>query len=210
MESVEIGVQQLDTCKSLPVYATEGSAGLDLSVSISNPVSIEPGEILKLPTGVIFDIPEGYFGLFVPRSGTAFRAGITLINSPGIVDSDWVLESMFLLVNHGKSTYVVQPGERLGQMIFLPYPKVKLKIVESVESRKTRTGGLGSTGTTVVINHTDNLTTHNRSGVNVVTTGGKTLGEAVRAEIEATKKIVVKNTYEEAVEEGKTGRKSNC
>lgn len=128
----------------LPSYATPGSAGMDLRSS--ERTKIEPGEYKAIGTGLYMEIPEGYEGQVRPRSGLALKRGVTLLNSPGTIDSDYRGEIRIILINHGKETFSIEPGDRIAQMVFAR--AVTAKFIETNELKDTeRSGsGFGSTG----------------------------------------------------------------
>lgn len=131
-----------------PEYATVDSAGLDLKANINNPIVLLPLERMLVPTGLIMEIPPGYFGMICPRSGLALKKGLTVINSPGIVDSDFRSQVQVILINLSNNEISIEPGDRIAQIVFLAYEKANTQIVSSVEelSITQRTGGFGSTG----------------------------------------------------------------
>ncbi len=130
----------------LPSYATEHAAGLDLRAAITEPVTLKPLERVLIPTGFVFEIPEGYEGQIRPRSGLALRKGITLLNSPGTVDADYRGEVKVLLINLGQEPVTVERGERIAQMIIAPVSRAELVEVEEVSTTLRGDGGFGSTG----------------------------------------------------------------
>lgn len=146
MSKVELKVERLEHAKSLPVYATGGSAGMDLTFASDDELVLEPGERTKLPTGIKLEIPLGYEGQIRPRSGLAYKAGISLTNCVGTVDSDYRGEVQVLIINHGKEPYTFKPGERIAQLLIAPTLQVELVEVESVDSTERGEGGFGSTG----------------------------------------------------------------
>ncbi len=146
MSKLKLKVERLEHCKALPEYATGGAAGMDLCLASDEPVVLEPGQRTKLPTGIKVEIPNGYEGQVRPRSGLADRAGISLTNCVGTVDSDYRGEVKVLVINHGQETYTFQPGERIAQMLITPVPEVELIEVESVNETERGEGGFGSTG----------------------------------------------------------------
>lgn len=131
-----------------PCYATDGSAGMDLRACLDGPAEIRPGKVVRIPTGVaLFVRDAGHFIFLAPRSGLSARRGIVLANTVGIVDSDYQDEIVVALLNRGKSKYIVQPGERVCQALFLPVARAELKFVEEFSETTARnTGGFGSTG----------------------------------------------------------------
>lgn len=131
-----------------PSYATDGAAGMDLRACLDGPMEIRPGKTARIPTGVaLFVRDPRYFILLAPRSGLSVRRGIVLANTVGIVDSDYQDEIVVALLNRGKSKYIVQPGERVCQALFLPVVRAELNFVEEFSQITERnTGGFGSTG----------------------------------------------------------------
>ena len=134
---------------SLPVYATEGAAGLDLRAAIPEPLPIVPGGTVKVPTGLAVALPAGHEGQVRPRSGLAFRYGITVLNAPGTIDEDYRGEIAVLLVNHGAEIHTLQPGDRIAQLVVAPVTRVSIETIETLEelgSTDRGQGGFGSTG----------------------------------------------------------------
>jgi dUTP pyrophosphatase len=147
MESVKLKVKRLPHCKDLPRYATPGSAGLDLTAAIEKPLVLEPGKRTGIPTGLVVEIPAGYEGQVRPRSGLAARAGITLTNCVGTIDSDYRGELAVLVINLGDEPYTFEPGERIAQLLITPVPRVEVIEVEDTTITMERgEGGFGSTG----------------------------------------------------------------
>jgi len=130
----------------LPVYATEHAAGLDLRAALEEPVVLKPFERALIPTGFVFEIPEGYEGQIRPRSGLALKKGVTLLNSPGTVDADYRGEVKVLLINLGQEPVTIERGERIAQMIITPVVKAQVVEVEMVSTTARGEGGFGSTG----------------------------------------------------------------
>lgn len=130
----------------LPSYATEHSAGLDLRAAVEEPVVLRPMERAVIPTGFVFEIPEGYEGQVRPRSGLALKKGITVLNSPGTVDADYRGEVKVILINLGSEEVVIRRGDRIAQMIIAPVSRVQLVEVEEVSQTSRGEGGFGSTG----------------------------------------------------------------
>jgi dUTP pyrophosphatase len=148
MEAVRLKVKRLPHCQALPSYATKGSAGLDLCCAIDQPLALGGQERTRIPTGLIIEIPEGYEGQVVPRSGLADRAGISLTNCVGTIDSDYRGEVQVLIINHSHQEYTFQPGERIAQLILVPIPRVEVIEVDDLSEADTErgAGGFGSTG----------------------------------------------------------------
>ncbi len=144
---IKVRVKRLPHCKDLPRYATPGSAGMDLTAAIDEPYSLEAGKRFAMPTGLILEIPPDFEGQVRPRSGLAFKAGISLSNCVGTIDSDYRGELKVLLINHGESAYTFEPGERIAQLLVTPVPRVVIEEVEELsDSCERGAGGFGSTG----------------------------------------------------------------
>lgn len=134
---------------ALPVQATPGAAGWDLSARIGVPLRLNPGGRAMVPTGLRLAIPYGYEGQVRPRSGLAREYGVTVTNAPGTVDSDYRGEVIVLLINHGPRALTIKPGERIAQLVIAPVPRVRIVAVGSVEDLEATArgaGGFGSTG----------------------------------------------------------------
>lgn len=132
----------------LPAYQTAGAAGFDLiaAVPADAPVEIPPGARAMIPTGLVLAIPPGYEGQVRPRSGLAARHGVTVLNSPGTVDSDYRGEVKVILVNLGDATFRVERGERIAQMVVAPVIQVGFATVATLGETDRGAGGFGSTG----------------------------------------------------------------
>ena len=131
----------------LPVYATEGAAGMDLINVLDEPLTLKPSERGKVPTGLVMVLPEGYEGQVRPRSGLAAKYGITLTNCVGTIDSDYRGEICCLIINLGKESYTIQPGERIAQLVIAPVVQVDTEIIPEIPKETKRgSGGFGSTG----------------------------------------------------------------
>lgn len=130
----------------LPVYKTEGSAGADICACLSSPVSIKPGDFSAIPTGLFFEIPCGYEVQIRPRSGLAIKYGITCLNTPGTIDSDYRGEIKIILINHGKKEFLINQGDRIAQMIIAPVVQAVFEVTDDLSVTKRSNGGFGSTG----------------------------------------------------------------
>ncbi|MBT9291639.1 dUTP diphosphatase [Prosthecodimorpha staleyi] len=132
----------------LPAYQTQGAAGFDLvaAVPADAPVEIAPGSRAMIPTGLVLAIPPGHEGQVRPRSGLAARHGVTVLNSPGTVDSDYRGEVKVILINLGDTAFRVERGERIAQMVVAPVVQVGLAAVETLGETDRGAGGFGSTG----------------------------------------------------------------
>ena len=130
----------------LPAYQTDGSAGMDLRAAVEAPVVIEPGRRAMVPTGLAIAIPRGYEGQVRPRSGLAWRYGITVLNTPGTIDSDYRGEVRVVLVNFGEETFEVRPGERIAQLLIAPVAHATVEVQAVLDETERGAGGYGSTG----------------------------------------------------------------
>jgi dUTP pyrophosphatase len=130
----------------LPAYQTPGSAGLDLCAALTESVRLEPGDRRLIPTGLIFEIPEGHEGQVRPRSGLALKHGISIVNSPGTIDSDFRGEVGIVLINHGREPYVVEPLSRIAQIVIARVEQVEIEEADSLTETSRGAGGYGSTG----------------------------------------------------------------
>lgn len=130
-----------------PAYATEASAGLDLRANTDAPIALGPLERALVPTGIYIQLPVGFEAQIRPRSGLATKRGITVINSPGTVDADYRGELKVSLVNLSSQEQVINPGERIAQMVVARHEKVEWEDVESLDETSRGAGGWGSTGT---------------------------------------------------------------
>ena len=142
----KILIKRLSKNVDLPKYETIGSSGMDLSANLETSINIEPGETALIPTGLSVSIPEDLEIQIRPRSGLASKKKITVLNSPGTIDSDYRGEIKVLLINHGKSIFTVEKGVRIAQMVICPIIKARLEEVEDLESTKRGEGGFASTG----------------------------------------------------------------
>jgi dUTP pyrophosphatase len=125
---------------------TEHAAGFDLAAAVTEATAIAPGQILLVPCGFAMAVPNGYEAQVRPRSGLASRHGITMVNAPGTIDSDYRGEVKVPLINLGRETFTIERGMRIAQMLILPVPKVKLVEVKSLDETKRGKGGFGHTG----------------------------------------------------------------
>jgi dUTP pyrophosphatase len=130
----------------LPAYATEGSAGLDLVAAIPNDLIIYPGKRAIIPTGIAIQLPQGYEAQIRSRSGLAAKNGISVLNAPGTIDSDYRGEICIILINTDDKFFVVTPGMRIAQMIVAPYTTVSLHEGGFLDDTVRGAGGFGSTG----------------------------------------------------------------
>lgn len=129
-----------------PEYATAGSAGFDIRASLAETIKLLPEERKLIPTGLFFKLPEGYEAQIRPRSGLALKHGVTVLNSPGTLDSDYTMECFVLLYNSSNVEFSINNSDRIAQMVIAKYEKVEFEPVEVLEETE-RIGGFGSTGT---------------------------------------------------------------
>jgi dUTP pyrophosphatase len=130
----------------LPCYMTPQSAGMDICAAIQEPLTIDPGRIVLVPTGLAMAIPAGYEAQVRPRSGLAVKYGIGIINSPGTIDSDYRGEVKVALINLGLEPYILQRGERMAQLIVQQVCQARVQMVAELDSTQRNEGGFGSTG----------------------------------------------------------------
>lgn len=131
---------------AMPCYKTQGAAGADVCALLTEPVTIEPGSFVMIPTGLFFEIPQGYEIQVRPRSGLAAKNGITVLNTPGTIDSDYRGELKIILINLGKEAFVVNNGERIAQIIVSPVTLASFTITDSLSDTSRGEKGFGSTG----------------------------------------------------------------
>ena len=143
---VKILVKRFDKNIKLPTYKTSGSSGMDLVANNKKKITINPTKISMIPTGIAVAIPKNYEIQIRPRSGLAIKKGISVLNSPGTVDSDYRGEIKIILINLSKKPFVVKSGDRIAQIIICPVVKGKLKEVKSLPKSVRGEGGFGSTG----------------------------------------------------------------
>jgi dUTP pyrophosphatase len=141
---ITIKVQTLDAALPVPAYAREGDAGLDLYAAEA--VTLAPGARAAVPTGIALEIPAGFAGLVLPRSGLALRDGVTLLNAPGLIDAGYRGEVKALLVNHGSVPVSVNRGDRIAQLVVQRVEHVVLTPVPALSQTARGAGGFGSTG----------------------------------------------------------------
>ncbi|CAE6687441.1 MULTISPECIES: dUTP diphosphatase [Paraburkholderia] len=133
--------------EQLPAYATTGSAGLDLRACLDEPLTLKPGETALVPTGLAIHVGDpGYAALILPRSGLGHKHGIVLGNLVGLIDSDYQGQLMISTWNRGTTTFVLNPMERLAQLVIVPVVQAEFNIVDDFETSERGAGGFGSTG----------------------------------------------------------------
>ena len=131
---------------ALPQFETAQSAGMDLRANIDVPVVLQPGDRALIPTGIAMALPDGFEAQIRPRSGLAYKHGVTVLNSPGTIDADYRGDVGVLLINHGKEPFTVEDGMRVAQMVVAQYSQFEWNEVEDLSSTDRGAGGFGSTG----------------------------------------------------------------
>ncbi len=144
---IKILIKRLSKEVSLPKYETSGSSGMDLSANIDDNINIEPGETAIIPTGLALSIPKGFEVQIRPRSGLAAKQNISVLNTPGTIDSDYRGEIKVILINLGQESFKVEKGLRIAQMVVCPVVQAQLKEVNDLSDTVRGKGGFGSTGT---------------------------------------------------------------
>lgn len=144
---MEMKIKKVRENAKVPQRATGGSAGLDLCACIDAPLTLGSGETALIPTGVAIALPTAEYGAFVfPRSGIAIKHGIGLLNSVGVIDSDYRGEIMVGVINQVKESYTIEPGERIAQMVIMPVSTIPVVEVDELDETARGAGGFGSTG----------------------------------------------------------------
>jgi dUTP pyrophosphatase len=146
--TVEVRIQRLPHAEGLPLpaYATDGAAGADLCAAVDSELILEPGERAAVPTGLVFEIPKDHEGQVRPRSGLAIKAGLTIVNAPGTIDSDYRGELKVLMVNLGSGAVTLNRGDRIAQLVIAPLTRASFSETESLTASERGEGGFGSTG----------------------------------------------------------------
>ncbi|GAB3536662.1 dUTP diphosphatase [Pontibacter brevis] len=148
MNSKDLLVNVINQSKhTLPSYQTEHSAGMDLRANLEAPVTLKPLQRALIPTGLFMELPEGHEAQIRPRSGLAYKHGISIVNSPGTIDADYRGEIKVLLVNLSDQDFIVEDGERIAQMVVARYERITWCAAETLTDTERGAGGYGSTGT---------------------------------------------------------------
>jgi dUTP pyrophosphatase len=132
--------------ESMPEYQSEGAAGADIRALLPADLVLKPGERVLVPTGLHLEIPAGYEGQVRPRSGLAARHGVTVLNAPGTIDSDYRGELKVILVNLGEADFRIRTGDRIAQIVFSPVVRVSFRRKDTIDDTRRGSGGFGSTG----------------------------------------------------------------
>ncbi len=143
---ITIKVLALKAGASIPTYATSGSAGADLTALLDEPLVLQSGERALIPTGIALELPPHYEAQVRPRSGLAAKAGVTVLNSPGTIDSDYRGEITVILINHGSEPFIIKSGDRIAQLIITPVVQASFSLADELDSTERGGGGFGSTG----------------------------------------------------------------
>ena len=143
----KIQIKKLSTEVLTPKYETSGSSGMDIAAYIRQDIIINPGEKALVPTGFSLSVPQGYEVQIRPRSGLAAKKGVTVLNTPGTIDSDYRGEIKVILINLSKDIFYVKSGERIAQMVVCPVKQVAVEEVNELSETNRGVGGFGSTGT---------------------------------------------------------------
>ena len=143
---VKVLVKKLNSKAQLPKYKTSGSSGMDLMALIENPIKIKPQESALIATGIAIAIPEGTEVQIRPRSGLAAKSSISVLNTPGTIDSDYRGEIKIILFNHGKEEFTINNNDRVAQMVLMPILKAEFEEVEDLPETLRGSEGFGSTG----------------------------------------------------------------
>jgi dUTP pyrophosphatase len=146
---MELKIFRTDRTVPLPQHMSEGASGVDLYASLKEPAVLEPGEYRCIPTGIIISLPSGFEAQIRPRSGLAARHGVTVLNSPGTVDSDYRGEVRVILINHGRTAFTVRAGMRIAQLVVCSVQRVRIVELSSrgeAGSTERDSGGFGHTG----------------------------------------------------------------
>ncbi|MBN2418801.1 MAG: dUTP diphosphatase [Deltaproteobacteria bacterium] len=147
MEKIELKIKKPDNYDlPLPAYETKGSSGMDIRAWTEDDITLNPGEIKLIPTGISISIPQGYEAQIRPRSGLALRHGIGLVNSPGTIDSDYRGEIGIIMANFGKEQFVIRKGDRIAQMVISRVYQAFIMEVEDLDSTDRGEGGFGHSG----------------------------------------------------------------
>ena len=148
MQKIKVFVEQTEEGKDLPLpkYMSEQAAGMDLYAAVDEPEVLAKGEIKLIPTGLKIALPEGYEAQIRPRSGLAFKYGISLVNTPGTIDADYRGEIKIIMINFGDADFVINRGERIAQMVINQIEQIDWELTNSLDDTTRGAGGFGHTG----------------------------------------------------------------
>ena len=143
---MELKIKRLNNDAVIPTYGSKESAGIDLYANIKNSITIVSGAINVIPTGMSIEIPNGFFGMVCSRSGLAAKHSLFVLNSPGVIDSDYRGEIMVIMANYSNNNFIVEPKFKIAQLIITKFEKITIKESDVLSDTERGTGGLGSTG----------------------------------------------------------------
>lgn len=143
---MKLNIKLVRETSKMPVYASDGAAAADLHADIESPLTLAPGKRAVIPTGVIAEIPAGYVGILAARSGLAVKKGICLSNGIGVIDSDYRGEIGAAVINLSDEEYTIEPGERICQLMIMPFAKAEFISADALSDTERGEGGFGSTG----------------------------------------------------------------
>ena len=148
MKHIKIAIKKKKGCADLaiPRYATSGSSGMDLSADVDQEVTLMPGEIKLISSGIYLSIPEGYEAEIRPRSGLALKHGVSLVNTPGTIDADYRGLLSLIMINHGKEPFIIKRGDRVAQMVIKEVVRAEIDVRDSLDETVRSGGGFGHTG----------------------------------------------------------------
>jgi len=148
LDRIHLKIQPLAHHKGLPlpVYASDGASGMDLRACVERPITLNPGDIQLIPTGLAVSVPPGYEAQVRPRSGLALNHGIGMVNSPGTIDSDYRGEVGIILINWGKAPFVISRGDRIAQMVISRVYRAEILESDDLDDTRRGTGGFGHSG----------------------------------------------------------------
>ena len=148
MQEIELEIRRKPGAEDVPLprYMSEFASGMDLHAAVETPVELKPGEIRLIPTGLYIAVPPGYEAQVRPRSGLALKHGLTVVNSPGTIDSDYRGEVGVILGNVGRQSYVVERGARIAQLVLQPVVRARLIVKQQLSETRRADGGFGHTG----------------------------------------------------------------
>jgi len=148
MKKINLKIKRSPQAKDLPLpkYMSEGSSGLDLYADVDNQITISPGEVKLISSGIYIDLPQGYEAQVRPRSGLALKHGITVLNTPGTIDSDYRGLVGVILINLGKEPFTIHRGDRIAQLVIKEVIQVEIEEVNDLGQTKRSEGGFGHTG----------------------------------------------------------------
>ena len=148
MDSVKVHLKRKEGCEDLPLpkYATNGSSGMDLCADVEDEAIILPGEIKLISAGIYLSIPHGYEAEIRPRSGLALKHGISLVNTPGTIDSDYRGLVSIIMINHGREPFRIKRGDRIAQMVIKEVIRAEIEVTEELDDTARSHGGFGHTG----------------------------------------------------------------